>query len=112
MRVSVLRPCDLCRSPVAGNSRGGPALDFRRIVIERQLLDMGAIREHAGLSMLLGGSERLALAMGSDREATGLLSSWELFVCSACWTDLAETALCRALAEGKGREIPVPEVRS
>ena len=97
-----LRPCDVCGSPVAGNTRDGRTIDFRRLVVERHFLDMNAIREHAGLTLMLGSPE-VALAMGSQPDATKPMSVVELMVCNPCWYTL--DALNEALEAKKGRVL-------
>jgi len=101
-----LRACDLCGSGVAGKTRDGMALDLRRIVIERHVLDQNAVNERVGLTMMLGGSEALAGAFASHANATALLAAHEFLVCNPCWY---ERLLLLDSETGKGKDIPVPE---
>ena len=109
MRFSEIRPCDLCGKPVAGNTRDGKRIDFRRVVVEAHILDLRSLQERAGLALMMGGSELLAAAIGGDARASVVASARELLVCSPCWLDLAETALNTAHHEGKGRALQIPD---
>lgn len=94
-----LRPCDVCGNPVAGKTRDGHTLDFRRLVVERHFVDIRAIQEHAGLTLMLGSPE-LAMVVGSRANATIPLSATELVICNPCWYPL--DALVNALEARKG----------
>lgn len=107
IKGEALRPCDICKSPVAGNTRGGRTIDFHVVVIERHLLDPGAMSRHAGLAMMLG-SDALAGVMGPNEDFTKLFDKREVFVCGACWT---ERHLYDLSEEGRGRDLPIPEAR-
>ncbi len=102
-----LRACDLCGSPVAGNTREGKTIDFRRIVVERHGLNVRAINERVGLAIQFGGNEALAEVFGSQPEASIPISARELLICSPCWCDTARLgdALAAAMEQDKGREI-------
>lgn len=99
-----LRPCDLCGSAVSGRTRDGNAMDFHRVVIEHHLLDMNALREHAVLSLMLAGSEALALAMGSQPNGTKPFAGRELFVCNPCWLEKL-VGLVHADEAAQGKEL-------
>ena len=101
MRFSEIRPCDLCGKPVAGNTRDGYRIDFRRVVVETHILDLRSLQARAGLAMILGGSEPLAHAIGGDTRASVVASGRELLVCSPCWEDPVELDVI----EGRGRPL-------
>lgn len=82
IHLRALRCCDLCGSPVAGNTRDGKTIDFRRVLVERHFLDHATLREHAGLTLMLGSSD---VALGSRAVATKPLGVTELMICNPCW---------------------------
>lgn len=110
MKASEMRKCDLCASPCAGKTRdGSTALTFHRIVIELQVLDPGAITRHAGLAMMLGGSEQLAVAMGPNEDLAHPTSRRELVICDPCFE---EGRLAQLLEPDTGKDLGVPETEA
>jgi len=111
-----LRPCDICKSPVTGNTRDVRTIDFHRIVIERHMLNPRAVQERAALEVMFGGNAALASVFSSRPKATHPIAGRELLICNPCWMDTARLGRMPEYVEGgegysKGREIPAPEVR-
>jgi hypothetical protein len=103
MKLDNLRPCDLCRQPVAGRTRDGQRLDFYRFEVEHHVLDLSTVREHLGLSLMLG-SESLARAFASQERGSVAVSRRELLVCGPCVVEVWPQ-----LSTQIGRELPTPE---
>lgn len=103
MKFADIRPCDLCDQPVSGKTRdGNNALEFYRIVVERQILNVGALREHVGLSMMMGGNERMARAFASHDEISHPFERMETLVCFPCMLE------CLAdLMQTRGKRLPI-----
>lgn len=73
--------CSICRELI-GNS-GLPL--FWTVTVERHSIRMDAVRRQNGLAWILGGSIRLAMAMGIDEEMTlTMLGPLALTVCETC----------------------------
>lgn len=102
MKGDRLRPCDLCKSPVACNTRDGKAIDFHVVIVEHEVLNLPAIQRHAGLAMMLG-SEQLAGVMGPNEDLSLVASRMEVFVCSPCWLEKR----LYVLSEAAGRDLPL-----
>jgi hypothetical protein len=85
--------CSLCGKPI-----GHTHLPlFWRVSIERFGIDMGATGRQMGLTAMLGGSARLAMAMGADEDmAKPMMEKVTLSVCEHCAMDTTPIA---ALAE-------------
>lgn len=111
MKFSEIRRCDACGKPVAGNTRDGNRIDFRRVVLEHHILDLRSLHQRVGLTIMLGGNEPIAGAIGGDTRASVAASARELLVCAPCWEDWCESPFVQAIHQEKGRGLPVPEVR-
>ena|SRR3990167_324871 len=75
--------CGLCQQKIGASSFP----TFYRVTLERFMLDPGAIQRQTGLTMMLGGSARLAQVMGTDEEMTHSVMDKESFaVCEDCST--------------------------
>lgn len=75
--------CGLCQKNIGAASFP----TFYRVTLERFMLDPGAIQRQAGLTMMLGGSARLAAVMGTEEEMAVPIMDRESFtVCEDCST--------------------------
>lgn len=73
--------CSLCRKPI-GHTR---LPLFWRVSIERFGIDLNATGRQMGLTAMLGGSARLALAIGADEDmAKPLFDKITLSICETC----------------------------
>ena len=86
MKIEALRACDVCHQPVSGKTRDGNAIDFHRLVVERHLLDFASLKQHAGLSLMLG-SAQLASAMGPSNRGSFVINAHEVLVCNPCFDE-------------------------
>ena len=103
-----IRVCDVCHGKIAGVVRDGMnALDFHVICIDRHMLHMRDLQSHVGLTMMLGGHEGLAMAMGAARRASILMQTMEIFICNPCWYD--HMSWVYRGDEMRGKEILSPE---
>ena len=84
MKIEEIRACDVCHQPVSGKTRDGNAIDFHRIVLERHLLDLASLRQHSGLTMMLG-SAQLASVMGPSNRGSFVINAHEVLVCNPCF---------------------------
>lgn len=86
MREQELRAhatCSLCRQKIGAS--GIPL--FYRVTVERFGVKLDAVRRQVGLEMMLGGSVRIAQAMGPDEEMTlPMMDPLVLVVCEPCST--------------------------
>lgn len=74
--------CSLCGKPI-GHTRM-PV--FSRVTVERIGILLAPIQRQGGLTALLGGSARLAQAMGADEEMTQSIGGIvTLSICEACY---------------------------
>lgn len=77
MRLADLKPCQVCGAPV-----GTAPWKFS---LEQHIVDVRAVQKHFGLAAMLGGSEALAFAMGTDDPASTVVArSVEILVCTHC----------------------------
>jgi len=74
-----VKPCGACGEPLG---HAGPI--FHRVKVERLIFNVAAIREQAGLEMMLG-SPLLASVMGPDRDLATELQTDEALVCQTCY---------------------------
>jgi len=109
MKFEDLRACDLCKSPVAGNTRDGKTIDFYKLVVERNLLNARAINEHVGLTLMMGGSEQLARAFASQGNIAVPFTRREVLICFPCMTERPLSALFEDDDKTVGKELPIKE---
>lgn len=107
MKFDDIRACDLCKKPVAGKTRTGNSLDFYRLVVEKNLLNLGAINERIGLTMMMGGSEQLAGALASHDKVAIPFDRRELLICFGCMTERRLSALFEDGENTVGKELPI-----
>jgi hypothetical protein len=87
MKITELRPCDLCQGPINGQDRG---VQFFVVRVSTAIIDAGAVNRHLGLAQMLG-SDQLAHVVGPNEDAATIVADqgdgeWnELHVCMDCW---------------------------
>lgn len=75
--------CAICREKIL--ARGVPL--FYRVTVERFGVELAALNRQQGLTMLLGGSARIAAAMGPDEDlARPIMEPQTFAVCEHCST--------------------------
>lgn len=84
MKEEELRALAECAN--CGRKHGEVAMPiFAKVTVERHMIDMKAVNSQQGLAMMLGGSGRLAMAMGPDRDMTIPVGEAVTFmVCGEC----------------------------
>jgi len=109
LKMGDVRACDLCGSPVSGNTRDGKAIDFRRITIDRFMLNPQALQREIGMQMVCGSAE-MARVMGPNENIAELFTSREFLICNPCAYDEPLLGLISSGEEsGKGRMTFPPE---
>ena len=83
-----LRPCDHCKQPLTGKPGDVRHLDFYRVRVEQAIVNVGAVRQFAGLALQLG-SEALADVFAPERHAAKVLPGRELLLCFDCWVQFS-----------------------
>jgi len=74
--------CEICGKPFGHTNL--PM--FFRIQIERWGLNIDAVTRQQGLTMVLGGSAKLAMVMGPNEDMAEKMFSKEITVCMECAT--------------------------
>ena len=105
MKANELRPCDVCSSPLmkAGH------VTFHKITFERMGVNLQAVRECAGLSMVIGNAALAEVFAPTAHVANRIGDADVLILCEDCALKpqlpmiLAETAANRAES---GKETP------
>jgi len=83
MELRAAAVCGFCHEKIGNSSM--PL--FYRVRIERHGIKLDAVNRQTGLTMMLGGSARLAQVMGRDEEMTmPLMDPLEFTVCDDCST--------------------------
>lgn len=83
MREKELREHAICSK--CGKKIGHTGIPmFWTADIRRHALDANALRRQAGLTMMLGGSGALAMAMGPDEELTVEMEARSITLCEEC----------------------------
>lgn len=103
LKVKQLAACAFCGGIVAGRAKPGEMfqLVFYRVTIDGLMVNLNALREHVGLTMITG-SEEIAGALGTGAPIGKRVWSRELVICLECYA----TKTTSALAERDRDEEP------
>ena len=102
MKANELRPCDVCGRPLMA----GGHVSFHRITFERMGVNLQAVRERAGLHMVMGSAALAEVFAPTPEVADRIGDANVLIVCEDCAMKphlpmaLAEIAAKRAESRG------------
>ena len=102
LRWDEVEPCVACGGGLAG--RQGRSLHFYRVTVEPGFIDPGAVQRLAGLTMMLGGHERLASVFSPDQGPAEILPGETMLLCSDCGLALDPVSVARLMEMAAARK--------
>ena len=87
MKPDELHPCSKCDGLLTGEE-GRNILQFYVVDVATAVLDVQALRERHGLSMILGGSEALAEVFAPSASIATIVPGKRLLLCFDCYATL------------------------
>ena len=79
MKLSELKPCDLCNGPVV------PMI--YKVKLERHFIKADKTNCQLGMAQLMGGSVQLSSIMGTNEDVTQEIDSFEMTLCQTCFLE-------------------------
>jgi hypothetical protein len=97
MKLTELRPCDACASPLG--------VTFFRLQVNHEVVDVGEVRKRHALDVMFPGGPAVAAALhGDPADATRSANSTELLLCTDCFCDGGPARAWQSVNEGKEAE--------
>lgn len=92
MKLTELRPCDACGNPLG--------IQFFRLKVEQHVVDVGEVRKRHAMDVLFPKAPGLAATLhGDPPDATMVVSTEDLLLCTKCFCDGPAAGAWQAAAE-------------
>ena len=98
LEISDIRPCAACGRQLL-KREGLKSMQAYRITIDSLFLDPSAMRQYAGVALILGGEGPLAAAMAPDTELMKCVGTQTAVVCQPCYFDRSAVDIAEAVRE-------------